>query len=326
MSRLIFALSLLVLAGCRVETPDERTPVQAGRASTSLAFAPANWLAPADSEIPADSLGASIRRGLALVTHTTDSLPAYAPGEISCTNCHINGGRNTDAAPFGGAHARYPKYLSRSGAVVGLADRVNYCFTRSLAGSRLPNESREMQDILAYLAWMSRGVPVGEGHKLAGADGLPPMPDLAGDQSRGAEVYARFCVACHQVNGEGSRVLQPRVPALWGPKSFAVGASMTRQSKAASFIWHNMPLGAGKSLTQQQAFDVATYIASKPRPDSPGKEQDWPAGGAPADVPYATAGRVVRNPPPLLRRANPQASLVPPPKRVARSPGSGAQR
>jgi thiosulfate dehydrogenase len=35
-------------------------------------------------------------------------------------------------------------------------------------------------------------------------------------------------------------------------------------------------------------MDVATYVTSQPRPDYPGKENDWPAGGAPPDVPYTT--------------------------------------
>ena len=280
-------------------------------------FDAGDWHPPADSEIPSDSLGASIRRGLALLTHTPDSLPSYAPGNISCSSCHLNAGRNADAAPLTGSHARFPKYLERAGAVIGLADRVNYCFTRSLAGSRLPADSREMQDILAYIAWLSRGVPVGEGKKLAGADGLRPMPaDMVGDHARGQQVYAAKCASCHGANGEGNRAITPLLPALWGPKSFSVGASMARRSKAASFIWHNMPWGQGKTLTHQEAFDVAAYIAAQPRPDSPGKERDWPTGGAPADVPYATHGHTAYQPPTLLRRANPAAAIVETPKSV----------
>ena len=61
--------------------------------------------------------------------------------------------------------------MSRAGAVIPLADRVNYCFTRSLAGNRLPVESREMQDILAYLSYVSTGVPVGA--HIAGTKGHP---------------------------------------------------------------------------------------------------------------------------------------------------------
>jgi thiosulfate dehydrogenase len=276
----------------------------------------ADWRAPADSEIPPDSLGASIRRGLALIINTSDSLPAFAPGNITCSNCHLGAGRVADAAPLTGSHVRFPKYLDRSGAVIVLADRVNYCFTRSLAGNRLPTDSREMQDILAYLAWLSRGVAVGDGMKLAGSEGLHVIEKGTGDRDRGAQVFATKCATCHLPTGDGNRTVTPRVPALWGPKSFSVGASMARQSKAASFIWHNMPFGMGKTLTPQEAYDVAAFVTSQPRPDSPGKEGDWPGGGAPADVPYATNGHSAFLPPPVTSRANPAGSLVPLPRSV----------
>jgi thiosulfate dehydrogenase len=207
--------------------------------------------------------------------------------------------------------------MDRTGAVIGLADRVNYCFTRSLAGNKLPVESREMQDILAYIAWLSSGVPVGEGKRLAGAEGLHVMPaGLVGDRTRGQAIFTAKCSVCHGPNGAGNPAIPPGVPALWGARSFSVGASMARPGKAASFIWHNMPYGAGKTLTQQEAFDVAAYVTSQPRPDSPGKENDWPLGGAPADVPYATQGHAAHDPPPTLHRGNPQGAIVVPPVSV----------
>ena len=52
--------------------------------------------------------------------------------------------------------------------------------------------------MIAYLAWLSRGVPVGAGNALPGADGLPALPHLTGNRQSGAEVYAKYCVACHQ--------------------------------------------------------------------------------------------------------------------------------
>ena len=281
-------------------------------------FDSAAWRPPADSEITNDSLGAAVRRGLALVRHTNDSLPRYAPGRIACTSCHLDAGRNLDAVPLAGVQARYPRYIARAGAVVTLADRVNYCFTRSLAGLRLPSDSREMADILAYLAFLSRGVPVGA--SIAGGAGLPPMPDsLVGDTTRGRAVYASTCASCHGANGAGNPAMPPGVPALWGAKSYSVGASMAREERAASFIWHNMPLGRPKSLTPQQAFDVAAYVNAHPRPDSPGKAGDWPAGNVPRDVPYDTrSGHEAYRPPPLLRRANASRTLVPAPARVRR--------
>ncbi|MBU6367684.1 MAG: c-type cytochrome, partial [Gemmatimonadetes bacterium] len=190
---------------------------------------------------------------------------------------------------------------------------VNYCFTRSLAGNALPVQSREMVDILAYLAFISDGVPVGT--KIAGHDGLVGMQDtLAGDIARGEAVYKRDCVACHQADGQG---VPKAFPPLWGPRSYSIGASMAREERAASFIWHNMPQVQPGKLTPQEAFDVAAYINSHPRPDSPGKEKDWPMGGAPKDVPYATQGHQAHRPPPsLLPRATPAHALVPNPPRA----------
>jgi thiosulfate dehydrogenase len=284
-------------------------------AGPAVRFVEAAWKAPTEADIPADSLGASIKRGLYLLRFTPESLPAYATSALRCTSCHQNDGLKATAAPLTGSHARFPKYLTRSGAVIGLADRVNYCFTRSLAGQVLPPESREMQDILAYLAFISRDVPIGT--RIAGADGLISMKDtLVGDIDRGREVFSKECVICHGANGEGTGP----IPALWGPKSYSIGASMSREERAASFIWHNMPQTKPGSLTVQQAFDVAAFINSHPRPDSPGKEDDWPYGGTPADVPYSTKGHEPHRPPAsLIPRKNPRGTLVPAPPRVARA-------
>ena len=227
-----------------------------------------------------------------------------------CTSCHQNDGLKASAAPLTGSQARFPKYMPRSGAVIALADRVNYCFTRSLAGNAIPVGSREMVDILAYLAFISRDVPVGL--KIAGAAGLISMKDtLVGDAASGEKLFTeKTCITCHGAEGKG---IGP-IPSLWGPTSYSIGASMAREERAASFIWHNMPQTAPGSLTPQQAFDLAAYINGHPRPDSPGKEQDWPMGGAPKDVPYKTNGHDAHRPPAsLVQRGNPQGALVPNP-------------
>jgi thiosulfate dehydrogenase len=49
-----------------------------------------------------------------------------------------------------------------------------------------------------------------------------------------------------------------------------------------------MPRDRPGALTPQQAFDVATFINTRPRPDFAPKERDWPKGGAPPDVAYET--------------------------------------
>lgn len=271
---------------------------------------------PIAADLPAGPLGASVRRGEALVRHTPDSLPTYAPGRIACASCHLDAGRDTAASPLTAAWTRYPRYLPRTGAVVTMTDRVNYCFTRSLAGRRLPAESREMADIVAYLAWLARGLPVGP------ADRTPPDPavrTLVGDSARGHTLYAAYCTACHGPDGVGrGHPGSGGIPALWGPASYAIGASMAREARAAAFIQHNMPLGRPNALTAEQAFDVAAYVNAGPRPDSPGKADDWPASTPreiPYDVPYATrSGHAAYRPPPLLPRPDSADASVPRPR------------
>ncbi|MDA1082241.1 MAG: c-type cytochrome [Gemmatimonadetes bacterium] len=283
--------------------------------SGSEPVAVAAWAPPAESEIPADSFGASVRRGLALLRFTPESLPAYATSSLRCTSCHQFDGRKESAPPLITAHARYPRYLDRTGAVVSIQDRVNYCFTRSLAGNALPGNSREMSDIIAYLAFLSRGAPVGGLPSVP--TGMAPMAEmLVGDTTRGRELFTATCVTCHGVDGAGAIL---GVPALWGAQSYSIGASMARHERGAAFIFRNMPQDKPGSLTAQDAFDLSAYVNSHERPDSPGKEFDFPGGDAPADVPYATRGHTPPRPTPrLLPRANPDGATVPAPPSVRR--------
>lgn len=310
--RILPLTALALAAACAKEQPAVADATAAG--AKAVSFNEAAWKPPREADIPNDSMGASIKRGLYLLRFTPESLPAYATSNLRCTSCHQDDGLKLTAAPLTGSHARFPKYMPRSGTVIALADRVNYCFTRSLAGNAIPVESREMTDLLAYMAFISRDVPVGM--NIAGAAGLISMKDtLVGEAARGEALFtSKSCVTCHGADGGGLGI----IPALWGPKSYSVGASMTRVERAASFIWHNMPQTAPGSLTPQEAFDLSAYINSKPRPDSPGKELDWPMGGAPKDVPYDTKGHGAFNPPPLIKRANPKGAVVPNPPVISR--------
>ena len=311
------AVAVLWLSACRERDARARDEAaQSGTPATRAAWDAAAWQPPTIAALPNDSLAGAVRRGLALVTATVESLPNFVGGNLNCTSCHLDEGRRGTAAPLTGVFARYPKYIERTGAVVSMEDRINYCMTRSLAGTRLPNDSREMQDMLAYLAYLSRGVPIGAHLPV---EGMPAMPKDVGDTTRGAGVYRATCARCHGEDGAGMQ----KVPALWGAKSFSIGASMARQERAASFIRHNMPFDRPGTLTDREAYDVAAYITAKPRPDLPQKANDWPFGGAPADVPYDTKGHKAYRPPPLLPRANAENAVVPMPRPAS---GNGDRR
>jgi thiosulfate dehydrogenase len=294
-------------------------PPKADAAHGGLAFDEASYTAKREADIPNDSLGASIRRGLALMRFTPESLPDYATSGLRCTSCHQDDGIKLSAGSLTGVHARFPQYMSRTGAVIDLSDRINYCFTRSLAGNSLPKESREMEDLLAYMAFISEGVPTGY-HMSTAA--MPKMPkEMEGDAARGKALYVeKTCSTCHGADGEGMGPLPP----VWGPKSYSIGASMARIERVAAFIYRNMPQVNPGSLTEQEAWDLAAYINGQPRPDSPAKEMDWPVGGNPKDVPYdLKSGHKAYKPPTLLPRATPERTVVPVPPRAPRGPAAG---
>jgi thiosulfate dehydrogenase len=181
--------------------------------------------------------------------------------------------------PWIGAFARYPQYRARSGKVDLIEDRINDCFRRSMNGTALAPAGRDMRDIVTYLAFLSSGMPVGV--EMEG-QGFPRLQPLKGDPDRGAGVFASTCTRCHGANGQGTALAPP----LWGPHSYNVGAGMARINTAASFIHGLMPIDRAQRLTAQQAFDVATYINTRPRPDFRAKTRDWPRGEKPEDADY----------------------------------------
>jgi thiosulfate dehydrogenase len=267
-------------AGCGSEP---RPPADRAGAAPTPAAAPvaATLPVPHDSTIPPGDLGSSIRRGRALLTHTRDSLPRYVGNALTCSNCHPNGGTLAGALPYVGVYGQFPQYRSRSASVQVIEDRIDDCFIRSMNGRPLPRKGRDMYDIVAYLSFLSRGVP---GYTRVDGQGLTMLSVTSGDTTRGAEIFGIQCARCHAANGDGTAAGPP----VWGPRSFNVGAGMARVRTAAAFIKANMPYDRRGSLTEQQAFDVAAYITSRPRPDFKGKERDWPRGDPPPDVAYPT--------------------------------------
>jgi thiosulfate dehydrogenase len=316
-TRIAVAVALTAGIGCSIQDVSRRNDSLAasgtGAAPTTIARAAGwrldAWSPPAIDSIPDGPEARSIRRGLALFSKTRDSLRGYASSNLNCSSCHLDNGRRASAVPLYGVHGMYPRYNGRADAVVSIADRINFCMTRSLAGNRLPENSREMQDMVAYLAFLSRGVPGGIEPLTVQ---LPRMAPMQGDSARGKIVFVEDCARCHGGDGAGTVV----APALWGAKSFSIGASMAREERAASFIRHNMPLDRPGTMTDERAYDVAAYITSLPRPDLPLKERDWPKGDAPRDVPYRTRDHTPTRTPRLLPRPNAAAAIVTAPRSV----------
>lgn len=291
--RLVLIALVLAGAGCKEETIG-KAPALHGVSTRDVApTAPPSGDSVA---FPAGPEGVAARRGFAILAATRDSMPGYVGASLRCFSCHLDNGRRQNSVPLTGVYSRYPSYAGRDSRVISIQDRVNNCFRRSLAGRNIPIDGEQMNAIVMYLAVVSHGIAVGA---HVPGEGMPTLPDLRGDTSHGAAMYAGRCARCHGDNGQG---IAPATP-LWGPRSYSVGASLARVSRAATFIRHNMPFDSAGVLSDQQAYDVAAYILSHPRPDSPGKEGDWSAGGAPSDVPYNTTGHAAFNPARLLPAA-----------------------
>lgn len=270
---------------------DRATPGSAPPGAPSAAVPPAPdaaaaLKAPPESSIPSGPMGEAVRLGEKLLGDTQTHAKAYVGNGLNCTSCHLNGGKTPYAAPWVGIWGVFPEYRSRNAQVNALQDRVNDCFERSMNGKRLPTESKEMRAILAYMWWLSQGVPTGTAVEGRGFKRIKaPEPPSA---ERGKQVYAAKCASCHGADGQG--ITGPKgeyqFPALWGPKSFNIGAGMARLDTAAAFVRANMPLGQPNTLTEQEAFDVAEYFIRQPRPDFARKTGDWPKGDKPADARY----------------------------------------
>lgn len=243
--------------------------------------APAGATAGADTTPPTGPLGDAIRRGRALVLATRDSLPANVGNKLRCVSCHLDAGRR-QVGTWVGVYGRYPMYRARSATVETIEFRVNDCFRRSMNGAALAVDGPDMRDIVAYLWFVSRGVPVHE--PAAGPPAAQRFLALTADTGAGAKTFTAVCAKCHAPDGQGTAVAPP----LWGPGSYNVGAGMSRLSAAANFIRANMPFDQPGTLTDQQAVDVAAYVNARPRPDYAAKRYDWPHGDAPPDAAYPT--------------------------------------
>jgi thiosulfate dehydrogenase len=239
---------------------------------------------PSADSIPAGELGASIREGLAILTDTRTHAGANVGNGLNCVSCHLGSGRVAYAAPLVGLTGMFPEYRARRGRVESLEERINDCFVRSMNGKALPSSSPQMIGLLAYIAWLSTGVPTGS--EVIGRGFLDISAQSRPDAGHGKELYAQKCAACHGANGDGTLGAGGAFvfPPLWGAQSFNTGAGMARVSLAAAFVQATMPLGSGGTLTDQQAYDIAAYFTSQPRPKFYASPHDWPKGDRPADA------------------------------------------
>ena len=276
---IVLAVVALMAIGC-VPPPRVTGSENSGSPSDTEATVNALFAPPSPETIPGDLRGEQIRLGYLMVVDTQGYGKRYVGNALNCTNCHFDAGLNPNAASFVGISLLYPHYHERAGRQVSLADRINECFERNMNGKSLPPDSVKLTGIVAYIEWLSQNMPAGSAVPWRGIPRLTSTHQP--DPLNGKKVYEQKCMFCHGSDGQGTMTAPP----VWGPRSYNIGADMARISVAAAFIKANMPRGWGWTVTDDEAFDVAAYVNTQPRPDYPDKIHDWPKGSKPADASY----------------------------------------
>ena len=243
------------------------------------------------TDIPTGPFGEKVSYGYQLITKTSDFIGPlakeqkmrYAGNNLSCNNCHLNAGRKIGSGSFVGVTNRYPQFRGRENKTGSMEERINGCMERSMNGKVMPENSTEMQAMIAYMGWLSEGVP-GEIEKLYKGYVKVDIPSFKVDTTKGKILYELKCMHCHNKNGEGLKKVGSEFsgytyPPLGGSDTFNDGAGMNRVITAAEFIIGNMPLGAtydSPQVTDEEAFHIAGYINTFARPKKNNKELDFP--------------------------------------------------
>ena len=254
------------------------------------------WDIPDTNRIPSTPEGELIRYGKNLIANTSfylgprGKIAAISNG-MNCQNCHLAAGTKFRGNNYSAVFSTYPKFRARSGSIETIYKRVNDCIERSLDGTSLDSNSREMQAIYAYIKWLGKNVP--KSVKPGGA-GIADIPFInrPADPEQGKIVYIQKCQRCHTANGEGllnADNIGYQYPPVWGKNSYNTGAGLFRISRFAGYVKYNMPFDAKEDsvfLTNDEAWDVAAYVNSQPRPEKK-YTNDWPdISKKPVDHPF----------------------------------------
>jgi thiosulfate dehydrogenase len=259
------ALAGAVGLGVATVAPAQGASAPAAAAATAApVFTP-----PPDSAIPNTPFGEEVRLGQTIFNDTGNAARPFVGNSLRCASCHLDGGRLPGSAPMWAAYVAYPAYRSKNGHVNTFAERLQGCFRFSMNGKAPPLGDKVLVALESYAYFLAKGAPTGvslPGHGYP----TPAKPALAADYTRGQAVFEQKCALCHRADGQGQSSHGAVVfPPLWGPKSFNWGAGMASIKNAAGFIKGNMPLSQGHSLTDQEAWDVATFMDSHDRPQDP---------------------------------------------------------
>jgi cytochrome c oxidase cbb3-type subunit III len=210
-----------------------------------------------------------------IVTHRPNIEPAaLAPDQVldfdvlyrqNCSGCHGTNGKNGPAPPIGD-----PSYLAiaddaiiRQFAANGVPGTPMPAFAQS-AGGMLADKQIDVLVKGIRTKWASPDA-------LKGVNPPPYAGQATGDSSRGAKVYAAYCVSCHGSTGSGrskaGSIVDGSFLALTSDRVLRVSTIVGRPEMGFP-DWRNDL--AGHPMSDQEISDVVAWMAEQ-RPKFPGQ-------------------------------------------------------
>ena len=242
-----------------------------------------------------DAFGQTVRAGRDLIVHTAATIgpdaadPAmrFSGNGLECQSCHLNAGTTKFGLPLAGVWGVFPLFIGRENEVRTLEERINGCMERSMNGRALPlGQPANEGDAHVYPVHQRRRAdrPQRRGAGRAAAPAAGRGERSASTARRCSRRPARCAIRRMGRASAGGRRTRRNGIAInfrrCGDRTATTTARAWRgRSTAASFIHANMPFGtdfAHPVLSAQDAFDVAVFIDSQPRPHREGNEHDFP--------------------------------------------------
>ena len=225
---------------------------------------------------PEGELGRMVKLGEEIImkTNTHELTKDYVGNSLTCTNCHLNGGKDKAIGTFIGTATAFPAYSKREKTVQSLQDRINNCFMRSMNGKRPIVDTEASIAMATYITWLSEDLPMKMNPKKPvnpfytkswpGTKEVKPFIVKATHENylNGQKLYNTKCASCHGMDGQGVATFPP----VWGSKSYNTGAGLSKLDKMVTWMRGNMPLG-NPDLSMQEAVDISIFINAQERDD-----------------------------------------------------------
>ncbi|MFO1519568.1 MAG: c-type cytochrome [bacterium] len=228
-------------------------------------------------------LAESIRQGELIFNQTPKYAKEYVGNILSCTQCHLSGGRQEGILGLVNVASQYPDEDPRAGKKITLAERIQSCFLRSENGKAPPTGGEIIKNLEVYIESLTdpdKTSTPWRNFETISEKNLIPIARL--NPKEGHALYEKHCSECHGSEGKPLN----GIPPLWGNDSFNDGAGLSRIYMLGSFVRDAMPLGAAGSLNDSEAQAIAAYIDAQTRPSFAGKEKDYPHSDVPVDAVY----------------------------------------